>query len=553
MTRSEDSVERIQAALMLMVYTAILFLPLSLYAQTLEEKQAARQERIGLQVASTPGYTIHTDTAVMRGGKPICETGTRREELQEEFDQLEEQKQAVWQERDQKLAELNARMGDRSAAQKTMKAANEINQRYRRGEITLQEYKSIQKQIQDQGRERFARIQQEKDSVEKEYGERYEEITKKQKALWRNNSAGNLTITLLHQPASQNDTILPMQGNEPTAGFVDELNQALAPFISTCKEAHFAYSAHYYKDAYRYGEKDTPVIGFRYNIVNGKLKLITCDTPSCKEISALVGRSGQTRNPELTLAGFMRAENAKAIEAAEYRKAFAYEAGRQDGIVYKLDPWWAQYKDIDTARRIFDGDFSHSDLRLFKYLFVTWGNLYSNLCVTDQSEKDLYQIPVREYMGMETHLDGSATKYYQDRFVDVWIDKRFSPQWGQYRPESNLYFMTKVLTNSQAKGFGQKVLSGMSVKQFVEAIRQGSREMLAELFQLRDFLTSNSCQSASVQQMTENFIRAANNRPSVQQAGKAFAGAQGESDPPTKTGTQPPPFGSGLLIRDAGI
>lgn len=517
MTRCEDSVERIQAAMMLMVYTAILFLPLSLYAQTLEKKHAARQKRIGLQIASTPGYTIHADTAVMRGGKLICETGTSREEIQAEFDRLEEQKQAVWQERDQKLAELT------------------------------------RQRTQAQGRDGFVRITQQMDAVTEDYGARYEEITKKQKALWQNNSAGSLTITLLHQPASQTDTILPMQGNEPTSRFVNELNQALAPFISTCNEARFAYIAHYYKNAYRYGEKDTPVSGFRYNIVNGKLKLITCDTPSCKEIAALAGRSGQTQNPELTLAGFMKAEAAKAIEAAEYRKAFAYKAGRQGGIVYKLEPYWAQYKDLDTARRIFDGDFSRSDTRLFKYLFVTWGNLYSDLCVTDQSEKDLYQIPVREYMGMETHLDGSATKYYQDRFVDVWIDKRFSPQWGQYRPESNLYFMTKVLTNSQAKGFGQKVLSGMSVKQFVEAIRQGSREMLAELFQLRDFLTSNSCQSASVQQMTENFIRAANHRLSAQQAGKAFAGAQGESDPPTKTGTPPPPFGSGLLIRDAGI
>jgi len=553
MTRCEDSVERIQTALMLMACTAILFLPLSLHAQTLEEKQAARQKRIGLQIASTPGYTIHADTAKRQGGKLTCETGTSREEIQAESDRLEAQKQAVRQEWDEKSAELTARMGDKSAAQNTMQKANELNQRYRRGEITLKEYKSLQKQIQDQGRERFVRIQQEKAAVEKEYGARYEEITRTQKALWKNNSAGNLTITLLHQPASQTDTILPMQGNEPTSRFVNELNQALAPFISTCNEARFAYIAHYYKNAYRHGDRDTPVIGFRYNIVNGKLKLITCDTPRCKEIAALANRSGHPQNSELTLAGFVKAENAKAIEAAEYRKAFAYKAGRQDGIVYKLDPYWAQYKDLDTARRIFDGDFSRSDTRLFKYLFETWGKLYSNLCVTDQSEKDLYQIPVREYMGMETHLDGSVTKYYQDRFVDVWIDKRFSPQWGQYRPESNLYFMTKVLTNSQAKGFGQKVLSGMSVKQFVGAIRQGSREMLAELFQLRGFLTSNSCQSASVQQMTENFIRAANHRLSAQQAGKAFAGAQGESDPPTKTGTPPPPFGSGLLIRDAGI
>ena len=544
MTRCEDSIEQIQAALKVVACTAILFVPLSLHAKTLEEKQAARQERIGLQIASTPGYTVHADTAIRQGGKVTCETGTRRADIQAESDRLEVLKRAVTQERDEKLAKLTARMGDRSVAQKAMQEANELNQRYRRGEMTLEEYKTIQKQMQDQARERFIRIQQEMDAVEEDYGARYEAITKKQKALWQNNSAGRLTITLLHQSVRPTDTIVPMKGNQPTAEFVKELKQELEPFISTCKEANFAYIAHYYKDAYRYGEKDTPVIGFRYNIVNGKLKLITCDTPSCKEIAALAGRSGQTRNPELTLAGFIKAENAKAIEAAEYRKAFAYQAGRQDGIVYKLDPYWAQYEDLDTARRIFDGDFSHSNTRLFKYLFVTWGNLYSNLCVTDKSAKDLYQIPVREYMGMETHLDGSMTKYYQDRLVDVWIDKRFSPQWGQYRPESNLYYMTKVLTNTQAKGFGQKVLSGMSVKQFFETIQQGSRDMLAELLQLRDFLTSNTCRSASVQQMTENFIRAANNRPSAQQSGKTFTGAKKESDPPTKTGTPPPAFTS---------
>lgn len=50
MTRYGDSIERIQATLTLMVWMAILFLPLSLQAATLEEKRATRLERMGVMI-----------------------------------------------------------------------------------------------------------------------------------------------------------------------------------------------------------------------------------------------------------------------------------------------------------------------------------------------------------------------------------------------------------------------------------------------------------------------------------------------------------------------
>tara|TARA_R110002049_G_scaffold308150_1_gene511110 strand:+ start:5452 stop:7407 length:1956 start_codon:yes stop_codon:yes gene_type:complete len=474
---------------------------------------------IGPVIASMPSYTIHSDMAVRKGNRLTCETGRSRANIQAEAEKLEAQKQTLWQEWDEKNAQLNARLGDRNAAQKTMQKADELSQRYRRGEITLAKYKSIQKQYQDQARERFVRIQQEKDAVSEEYGARIDEITRQQKALWRDNPAGRLTLTVLHQPERSTEMILPLHYGAPTDNFVAELNEAVEPFVATCGDANLAYVSHYYRDAFRYGEEDNPVISFRYNIEGNRLSPVACDTPMCRTVMATQGNSADPRdNPDLSLAGFIEGELAKAKNTADYRNAFAYEQGRREGIVYRLDPYWERYEGFDIARRIFEGEFGEvPNTPEFKAFYIGLATSYSKRCEAHVAQWQTFERKYDAYEGTDHNLDGSRTIHTSEQTKTYRIDARFGAHWAQFDSDLN----RAVLDKGIFQGFGL---------------------VLGLHGEMESFLNNHACDSATVQQMTGNFIRAANGQPSVQQAGLRFAGAATESDAPTKTGTPPPPF-----------
>ncbi len=74
-------------------------------------------------------------------------------------------------------------------------------------------------------------------------------------------------------------------------------------------------------------------------------------------------------------------------------------------------------------------------------------------------------------------------------------------------------------------------LMRMKPKQARQMIKQGSEPALIEHFQISIFIQKQGCSNATVLQMVNNFIRAANHQPSAQQDGTQFKGADDESDP----------------------
>ena len=474
---------RTPVALAAFLCPILLFLPLSPHAATLEEKRATRLERIGPVIASLPGYTIHSDMAVRNGDRLACEMGRSRADIQAEHDRLETRKQTIWAERERKVSELT------------------------------------QQRNQAQSREEFVRIQQQKDALSEEYGARYDEITRQQKALWQDNSAGRLTFTVLHQPESRTEMILPLHDGAPTDSFVSELNEAVESFVATCGDTNLAYVSHYYRDAFRYGEGDKAVISFRYNIENNRLSPVACDTPMCRTVMATQGNSADPRdNPDLTLAGFIENELAKAENAGDYRNAFAYEQGRREGIVYRLDPYWERYEGFDIARRIFEGEFGKiPNTPEFKAFYTGLATSYSERCEAHVAQWQTFERNYDAYEGTDHNLDGSRTIHTSEQTKTYRIDARFGAHWAQFDSDLN----RAVLDQGIFQGFG-----------LVLGLRG----------EMETFLNNHACDSATIQQMTENFIRAANGQPSVQQAGLRFAGAANESDAPTRTGTPPPPF-----------
>jgi len=231
------------------------------------------------------------------------------------------------------------------------------------------------------------------------------------------------------------------------------------------------------------------------------------------------GNSADPReNPDLTLVGFINGELEKANTAGDYRNAFAYAQGRQNGIVYKLDPYWDRYDGFEIARRIFEGEFSrYRESPEFKAFYTALATSYSKLCESHVIQWQTFEREYDAYEGTEHNLDGSKTIYTSEQTKTYRIDARFASNWAQF--DSDL--STAVLDQGVFQGFG--LVLGL----------HGEMEI---------FLKNHQCDSATVQQMSENFIRAANGQPSAQQAGLRFAGAEAESDPPARTGTPPPPL-----------
>ncbi len=216
-----------------------------------------------------------------------------------------------------------------------------------------------------------------------------------------------------------------------------------------------------------------------------------CNTPSCIAIRNTIAKHKNHSKPN-----------------TDYREQYASASGRQKGIVYKLEPFWAQYDDFDIARRIFDGDFNGlKDTLEFKALFSGLAVSYSKKCSEYVRNWQTYEKKSLDYDRTSWNLDGSKTIHKSEHTKTYNIDKRFTPQWAIYDTD----LAKEVLKRGVFSSFGL---------------------VLGYRGEMEHFVKNQGCQSAAVAQMIENFIRAANNRPSAQADGTHFSGAERESDKP---------------------
>lgn len=461
-------------------------------------KRAEREAGLGAVVGHGQNYTIYSNQAKIINDKAVCTIGSAIAN--------QAKAEAAYKSRGQSL-----RLPYEKERRRIQKAQLDIGNELRYKRHTGAETKHLT--------EKLIRLSNEKKALDKRFLEQNSRIENKYRAAIKKIGPVQISFTAIHAPSNYNEIILPLNNGKPSSTFIMGLNKVVDEFLSSCKDANLAYFYHYYQDAFRYGERDRPVISFRYNIVNSRLNLVKCNTPICRTVMYNIGNSTDPqKNPDLTLAGFIKGELKKAQMAGDYRKAFAYQASRQKGIVFKLDPYWKRYKKFDVARRIFDGDFGeHADWVEFKMLFSALAEEYSKTCKDHVVRWKTYERSSDIYDRTEYNLDGSKTIHKARKISTHKIDSRFTPQWANYGPQ----IIREMLQKGIFDGF---------------ALSLGFRG------QMQAFLSNHACDSATTRQMTENFIRAANKRPSAQQAGIKFAGAESESDPPTKTGTPPPAF-----------
>jgi len=171
------------------------------------------------------------------------------------------------------------------------------------------------------------------------------------------------------------------------------------------------------------------------------------------------------------------------------------------GLVHKSTAYWSQYKS-DIIRQVFDGGFGEDidEDGQFHVLFTGYVEQFSDSCrayVPSPFEKETI-----------THtVDGQAVS---SREID--IDLRFWPKYHQF---GNLGDLSPKSVNT-AIG----VVTG----------RTSLSTYLDPAMDIIKFFSIETCKSAAMRQLTENMLRAATGKPSLQTVGASIPGAEAESD-----------------------
>lgn len=483
---------------------------------------------IGRLIATGKDFDVYSPMYELDGKRPVCPaqfkglSGLSPEEyqkIQNEYVAYQKKKKGpVYEAYNRKIKALlkpyEKKLKNISARNRVEwnKEASKINEWRQEEEKKLYEWQ----------KKEYARIEAEAEAL-------------KNKALKGKGKEQYFYLYVIHSPSDPEQTIVPLNGRHVTQDYLRYFNRIVSPFLSTCVgELNTVQVIHYYRDQFNAADNTVPgqqhIVWFNYRYHDGKLVVKDDKYPSPMYFY------DPKQNTRLTLAGFRAKQSHKKRMAAVYRKNFSYAEGRKPGIVYKLDPFWRQYEQFEIARRIFDGDFVEFNKTIeFKAMYMALADVYSKRCSDKVAQFTTFKIPYTAYAGSEWNLDGSQTIHEVEGMKTIRIDSRFAEQWSNYKPAVNSYLAKKVFSNLGSA----RDLMRMSVSRAKQVIGNFTGNMLVEHYQMDKFLKEQGCDSATVQQMVDNFLRAGNGMNSVQRDGIQYQGAEKESDPVKKKGTQP--------------
>lgn len=171
------------------------------------------------------------------------------------------------------------------------------------------------------------------------------------------------------------------------------------------------------------------------------------------------------------------------------------------GLVRKSTAYWSRYKS-DIIRQVFEGGFGEDvdEDGQFHILFTGYVEQFSDSCrayVPSPFEKETI-----------THtVDGQPVS---SKEIDA--DLRFWPKYHEFSQTGGLSAKSK----SDAIG----VVTG----------RTSLTTYLDPAMDIIKFFSTETCKSAAMRQLTENLLRGATGKPSLQTVGASIAGAAAESD-----------------------
>ncbi len=197
------------------------------------------------------------------------------------------------------------------------------------------------------------------------------------------------------------------------------------------------------------------------------------------------------------------------------------KAERKKGTVYLSGEYWDDYKYLDTARNIFDGNFhfieNPGDLA---YTYLSYVDSYYNVCESS--------LPVQRASYDAKYFSTQYGITTLDREYYVEMERRFAKKY-----EEILYISKRADYKEGIEAFIKTFSSGKNAIDL-------SRDMLTMVVEkayvdaeMRKFL-KGSCGSARVKQFGDNLYAAANNLKPVQKSGKRYLNAENESEAITR-------------------
>lgn len=236
-----------------------------------------------------------------------------------------------------------------------------------------------------------------------------------------------------------------------------------------------------------------------------------------ENFTAMAETDVAARKENLALYADFRKDRTERIEQRYDRILQEMNAARRVGIVYKNSQDWSAHSGFDDVRDVFDGNFTFVDhAGNFANGYTTFARMFDAEC------RQYLQKPRLKYTVTSWKEDEWGIPYDQDTSV-YYIDARLAPQYEALSDISGRH-----LTRSITTSFFQKFKEGDLWGAFGGALQAGLQPVL-DFGRMRAFISANGCQSASVRQLLDNYVAAANGRPSMQAAGKVYPGAGGES------------------------
>ena len=334
-----------------------------------------------------------------------------------------------------------------------------------------------------------------------------------------------VNLVAIHEGLGEQDPILDLNPMDLrySQKMLEHFNCAILPnVLAEWPEANLVHIAHYAKDVHLPNTflKSSSVV--EEPVVESQFRQLEWN--HWVSGAADLGQQGAPNTLAGARAMRMQTLNARQAKADAYKQELATKRAKRDdeerqkrertlqaGLVYKNRSYWSKFQSGEELEQLFSGERVPSEI--FRSFYVSFVNQYSEVCgkhlPPDSRTFELSEIT--------SGRDIPTTKRVT---ATIHVDPRFAPKYDEYqtsagrnKPGMALDGIQKILRD----GIGTYASDVMS-------------DLIVPDLDMRQFVKSERCLSATMRQMSENVLRHATDQPSLQAAGQRIPQAAQESD-----------------------
>jgi hypothetical protein len=186
---------------------------------------------------------------------------------------------------------------------------------------------------------------------------------------------------------------------------------------------------------------------------------------------------------------------------------------QESKTVVRSERFWGNFYDFDIPVAVFNGEFDKiDDQQYFRIYYIDMLHLYDEKCRASLPPNKVW----RGYAMQNVYSDEFGSELYRDEptVVEIYVDPRFVEKYDEHHKVSSRFYAAKLMSHV--------------IKHGVTPVDKTMQWLpFAQMNRLIDY---TGCNSATMYQMKENFLRAMYNEKSLQEAGETVKNASQESD-----------------------